>query len=118
MNTHTCRSDGSIKVKFTLGAAALAALFALSSAAWAEPPAVPAADTLAAKISLAGLDLSTPEGAREALHRLRTAAQRLCWQLGDDLKAANRATMNACVHDTVADAVRKINAPIVAALEK
>ena len=118
MYTRTCRSDGSIKVKTALGAAALAVLFTFSSAAWADSPAPPAADTLAARISLAGLDLATPDGAREALRRLRTAAQRLCWQLGDDLKAANRATMNACVRETVADAVRKINAPTVAALAR
>jgi UrcA family protein len=95
--------------------AALAALCALASVASAEPPAAPAAETRVAKVSLAGLDLSTPAGARAARTRLKKMAQRLCRQFGDDLRASNRVTMNACVRETLADAVRQMNSPVVAA---
>lgn len=98
--------------------AAVAALFALASAALADPPAPPAVETRSAKVSLAGLDLATPAGARAALERLKIAAQHLCWELGDVRKISYQATYNACVNETLTDAVRRVNAPTLAALEK
>jgi len=85
MNTETQSLHRSISPQTAIRTAALTALFALApAAAFADPPAALAPDTRVAKVSLAGLDLSTPEGARAALHRLRMAAHHLCWELGDD----------------------------------
>jgi UrcA family protein len=94
--------------------AALVAMFALASAlALADQPPAPA--TRVAKVSLGGLDLSTPAGARIAYDRIRTVAERLCFQVEDD---PYREIYEACVRETLANALRQINAPTVAALQK
>jgi UrcA family protein len=89
---------------------ALLALLTLGSVAFAGPPSSSAEDTRVAHVSLADLNLATPEGSREALARLTTIAQRLCWQMGDSVRASNRATMEACVRETLAQSVRQLNA--------
>jgi UrcA family protein len=63
-----------------------------------------------AHVSLADLDLATPQGSRAALARLRTMAQRLCWQMGDSVRASNRATMAACVRETLARSIEQLSA--------
>jgi UrcA family protein len=93
-------------------AAAMVALFALTSAVALadQPPA-----TRLAKVSLAGLDLSTPEGARAAYERIKTAAERLCSQVESDPFPEIYAR---CVRETLADVVGRIKAPALAALAK
>ena len=87
---------------------ALAALCALASAtACADPPAARAADTRVAKVSLAGLDFATPEGARAAFERIKATAEQLCLQLGDDRMIDFQAAYNGCVVDTLADTIRR-----------
>ncbi len=115
MNTKTQLTVRSISPLISIKAAALVALFALTSAAALadQPPA-----TKVAKVSLAGLDLSTPEGARSAYERIKVTAERLCFQLADSRKIDYQAVYNTCVTETLADTVRRINAPTVAALEK
>jgi len=115
MNTGTHLVVRSISPLIAIRAAALVALIALTSAAaLADQPSA----TRVAKVSLAGLDLSTPEGARAAYERIKTIAERLCFQLGDDRKIDYQAVYNVCVNETLADTVRRINAPTLAALEK
>jgi UrcA family protein len=99
----------------SIRAAALVALFALTSAVALadQPPA-----TRIAKVSLADLDLSTPEGARAAYERIKTTAKHLCFQLSDPRKVDDQVLHKACLVETLADIVRRINAPTVAALEK
>jgi len=61
--------------------------------------------TLGARVSLADLDLSTPEGAGIAHQRLDAVARRLCGELArrrDLLYPRNTA---ACVHDTLTGAL-------------
>jgi UrcA family protein len=96
-------------------ATALLALLTLGSVASAGPPSSPAEDVRVAHVSLADLDLATPEGSREALARLTTMAQRLCWQMGDSVRASNRATMDACVRETLAQSVRQLTAKALVA---
>jgi UrcA family protein len=96
-------------------AAVLVALFALApAAAFADLPAAPAA-TRVAKVSLVGLDLSTAEGARAAYERLKTVAERLCFLVGDD---PYREVYDACVRETLANAVRRMNTPALAAAQE
>ena len=98
-------------------ASAAAALLAMTAVAVADPPvAASPGETRVAKVSLADLDLSTAQGVRAARERVTAAAQRLCWQLGDDARASNRATVSACVRDTVADTMKIVDLPRVAAL--
>jgi UrcA family protein len=94
---------------------ALLALLTLGSVASAGPPEAPAEDVRVAHVSLADLDLATPEGSRAALARLTTMAQRLCWQMGDSVRASNRATMEACVRETLAQSVRQLNSKALVA---
>jgi UrcA family protein len=115
MKTETQLTRRSISPPCAIRAVALVGLFVLTSAAALadQPPA-----TEVAKVSLAGLDLSTPEGARAAYERIKTTAQRLCFRLSDSRKIDFQAVYNECVVETVADTVRRINAPTLAALEK
>ena len=84
-------------------AGACAALFAVAPlAALADPPIAPATHTLESKVSLADLDLSTPEGVRAAHKRLRGKAEYLCRQLWEA---------------TLAEAIQQLNAPALAALD-
>jgi UrcA family protein len=96
-------------------ASALLGLLMLGSVVFAGPPSSPAEDGRVAHVSLADLNVATPEGSREALARLTTVAQRLCWQMGDSVRASNRATMAACVRETVAQSVRQLNAKALVA---
>ena len=115
MNTETRPTVRSISPLISIRVAALVALLALTSAAALadQPPA-----TQVAKLSLAGLDLSTPEGARAAYERIKTTAERLCFQLSDTRKIDYQAVYNMCVNETLANTVQRINAPAVAALAK
>jgi UrcA family protein len=114
MHTETQLPRRSISLQTSIRAAAIAALFALSSTVTvADQP--PASATRVAKVSLVGLDLSTPEGKRAAYERIRSVVERLCFQLWDD---PHREIYDACVHETLGNAVRRIDAPTLAALEK
>jgi UrcA family protein len=115
MTTETQLHRSSVRRHTPIRAAAFVALFALASAALADQSAEPAPATRVAKVSLAGLDLSTPAGARIAYERIKTVAERLCFLVGDD---PYRETYEACVRETLANALRRINAPTVAALQK
>ena len=50
--------------------------------------------------------------------RIKTTAERLCFQLSDTRRIDWLAAYNVCVNETLADTVRRINAPTLVALEK
>jgi UrcA family protein len=115
MNNETRAARRSFSPLISIRAAALVALFALTSGvALADQPPV----TRVAKVSLTGLDLSTPEGARAAFERIKTTAKHLCFQLSDPRKVDDWGLFKVCLIETLANTVRRINAPTVAALEK
>jgi UrcA family protein len=96
--------------------AALLALLAIAPVmAMADPPSAPAQVTRAAKVSLADLDLATPEGARTARDRLHETARRLCAQVADYEDLSHQANFVACVDAALAAALRQIKGPSVAA---
>jgi UrcA family protein len=114
MHTETQLPRRSISLQTSIRAVVIAALFALASAVTvADQPPAPA--TRVAKVSLAGLDLSTPEGKRAAYERIRSVVERLCFQLWDD---PHREIYDACVHETLGNAVRRMNAPVLAASQE
>jgi UrcA family protein len=115
MKNETPPAHRSFNPLISIGAAALIAVFALTSveALADQPPA-----TRVATVSLTGLDLSTPEGARLAYERIKTTVKRLCFQLSDSRKIDDQILYNECLVDTLADTVRRINSPTVASLEK
>jgi|HubBroStandDraft_1064217.scaffolds.fasta_scaffold39052_2 UrcA family protein len=60
------------------------------------------------KVSLADLDLSTPQGARAAGDRLRAAARRVCQELQPGSKLA-LTRYTACVDEAFAHALRQVD---------
>jgi len=106
MNTATRFASASC-LKAGLPTTALLALCLLASAAVATPTTDAAPVTRSAKVSLAGLDLSTPDGARAARERLRGTARRLCAQVADDLDLSHQSNFVACVDETLAAALRQ-----------
>jgi UrcA family protein len=83
-------------------------------AALADPPIAPTSHTLESRVSLADLDLSTPEGIHAAHERLRGKAEHLCRQLADSVTASFRWDLAACVKETLANAIQQLNAPAFA----
>lgn len=65
--------------------------------------------TRVGKISLADLDISTPEGMRAARDRLHTMARRVCAQLAHSGGLSYQPNFGACVDDTMAAALRQAN---------
>ena len=83
----------------------LCALASATAVAGGQPdPSV----TRSGKVSLADLNLSTPEGANAARDRLRQAARRLCARVADELDLSHQANYVACVDESLAVALRKI----------
>lgn len=82
-----------------------AATFAFAVPAHAQ--LYPATETVSTTVKYADLDLSTVQGARTVLHRIRGAADKICdtgWNYDE------------CVNGAVGDAVVRLNSPMVTAL--
>lgn len=94
-----------------LGAAIWMALFGIAPMhTIADQPAATAAVSRVADVSLANLDLSTPEGMRAARERLQTMAQRVCAEPAHSRGLPTQPNFIACVDSTVAGALGQINA--------
>jgi len=116
MNAQThlrCPSSRAVIAATCISLSAVAPL-----AAFADPPTAPPTLTLESKVSLADLDLSTAKGVRAAHKRLEHKAQHLCRQLWDSTSATFRWTYAACVKETLADAVQRLNVPAIAVLDQ
>jgi len=83
--------------------------------AMADTQPAPAPETLAAKVSLADVDLSTPEGQRVAYERLHQTARHLCSRLEyrHSESLAHHPTYIKCVDDAVRARIAR-HAPLVA----
>src|SRR5215469_15571704 len=82
----------------------------------ADQAATAGPETLIARISLADLNLSTPEGARVARDRLQEAARRLCVRLAESRDVGRQWHLRACMKEAVADAWRQLSAPELASV--
>jgi UrcA family protein len=71
--------------------------------------------TRGANVSLADLDLSTPEGWTAARERLRTMSWRLCTQLARSNNLSHQPNFDACVDHTLAGALAQAKALAAAA---
>jgi UrcA family protein len=87
---------------------ALLALCVIGSADALAGSQVDASVTRSAKVSIAGLDLSTPQGALAARERIRQTARKLCAQLADELDLSHQANYVACVDASVAMAMQQV----------
>jgi UrcA family protein len=95
----------------TARAAILVALLGIAPVATiADQPVAAPAVSRVADVSLADLDLSTPEGLRVARDHLHTMAQRVCAEPAGGRGLSSEPTFVACVDSTLAGALRQINA--------
>ena len=78
-------------LKPIIGTTTLLALCVIGSADALAGSEVDASVARSSKVSIAGLDLSTPLGARAARERLRQTARKLCAQVADELASAASA---------------------------
>jgi UrcA family protein len=104
-------------------AARTAALIALSTipplAAIADERLPPVLETRAVKVSLADLELSTPEGMHVAYERLHQVARQLCLGFKGIRNIAHQPkTFVRYVDEAVADALQQVKGPTLAAGEK
>jgi UrcA family protein len=94
----------------------VAALLRQINALAQDKASVTTSVTRAANVSVADLDLSTPEGSRAARERLEAMARRLCRELTRSRELAYQPELAspsnaaACVHDTLAGALAQANA--------
>ena len=118
MDTNASPTASSPMTARILGAA-FAAAASLLLASFSIGPASAETAPQAARVTYSDLDLSTEAGARALLHRIDIAARSAC---GTDIRSPlfPRASANyrECVSGAVDTAVRQIDAPLVAALNK
>jgi UrcA family protein len=88
------------------GLAVLAAIGIVSVPSQADPSAATAASSRVADVSLADLNLSTPEGIGTARERLQAMAQRVCAEHA----SSSQPNFATCVDSTLAGALRQIDA--------
>jgi UrcA family protein len=98
-----------------IGTTTLLALCVIGSGDALAGSEVDASVTRSSKVSIAGLNLSTPQGARAARERLRQTARKLCGQVADELDLSHHENYVACVDKSVARAMQQVaRASIVA----
>ena len=98
-----------MNLKTALSALSLTTLGAFGTAAMAQEPSAALTVTGIAKVSLSGLDLSTPDGIRAARQRVRAAAQRVCAKIADS-DMSTRLNYITCIDDAMASTVTQIEA--------
>jgi UrcA family protein len=116
MNIKTPLHHRTVDRKALLPAVTLATLLAgVTDPVLADAPrATGKAESISATVSLSDLDVSTPEGARAASARVAKVAQRLCRKLGDTRRVSDSATYADCYRETLANALRRLNVPVLA----
>jgi len=80
------------------------------------PPTAP--ETRVMVVSLASLNLSTPDGVRIAHDRIKRMARRVCRQLSGSIDPTEMWRYANCVDDAIAGALRQVRGPTVAAIDK
>jgi UrcA family protein len=95
--------------------AILLALALLTSHVVAAADAATAADHVEAKVSAAGLDLSSEAGAAEFLNRLIVAARQACGQ-DEKTDLEKNTRYRHCYDQAIVDVVRTINRPVLSQL--
>jgi UrcA family protein len=98
-----------------IGTATLLALCVIGSADALAGSEVDASVARSSKVSIAGLDLSTPQGTRAVRERLRRTARKLCAQVADELDLSRHANYLACVDESVARAMQQVAPPSIVA---
>jgi UrcA family protein len=118
MNAETQHSSSLELAVLKAASIALCAIAPMPGMAESQPE--PAPETLTARVALADVALSTPEGQRIAYERLRQTARRLCSRLEarHPQSLAHYPTYIRCVDETLARALQRVNGPALAATQK
>jgi UrcA family protein len=102
-----------LSCKTILGAICLTALGALGAMASAQTPPTSAVPTVGvpdrSTVSLAGLDLSTPQGVQAARERVRRAARRVCAKVANSADMQRQLDYITCLDEAMAPAVAQID---------
>ena len=110
-NAATCLSRSLTSPYSTLAAAIAAALLVVAPlAAIADQPIAATAEARMADVSLADLNLSSPEGMRTAHDRLQAMAQRVCAEAANGRDLSSEPNFAVCVQSTLAAHLKQINA--------
>jgi UrcA family protein len=117
MNTSTPNTSKSafrpvlVWIVSLLGTATLALILSLLdiTPAWSATP-----DVRSVTVSYRDLDLSTPHGAKVLYRRILAAAKEVCGYRGPGL--LEQSVWKGCYHNAIADAVGKVNNPLVTAV--
>jgi UrcA family protein len=102
-----------------IGAAVLAATISVAAITAATPAsAASSGDEVSIRVSVADLNMTSETGAREALTRIRRAANELCG--GSEFRGsfAEQTERRSCVADTVKRAVAGSNLPTLMAVSQ
>ena len=111
MNIKTRMDQRIFDRKTLMPAVALAVMLAgVTDPALADPhPVAAKTESVVERVSLADLDVSTPEGVRAARARLAKVIQRLCRKLGDTRRVSDWATYTDCYRESLTNALRQVN---------
>ncbi len=101
-------------VLIAIAGAGLATLAATPGSVQAQPISSP--EQVSVRVSFADLNLSSQDGARQMMGRIQGAARSICGESAANNDLADRARQNACVDQTVSDAVRSLDVATVTAL--
>jgi UrcA family protein len=94
------------------GFIATAIFSALASSFAAVCTAADSSDTRSETVKFADLNVSNPEGAAALYRRIATAANNVCRSFDNDSRyIGSQASLNACIHKAIADAVTKVGRP-------
>ena len=99
-----------LNLKTALSGLTMTTMGAFGTASVAQESSAPLTVTGTAKVSLIGLDLSTPDGVRAARQRVRAAAQRVCAKVADSADMSTRLNYLTCIDNAMAPAVAQIEA--------
>ena len=89
---------------------------ALVAAACALVSSISQADSFdmnSVKVSPAGLDLNSNAGAQTMFKRLTVAAEQVCGGANAEFDALRTVVYRACYRETLSNAIRSLNAPMV-----
>jgi len=77
--------------------------------AWAQSRSSTARNPDTLKVSLEALDLSTPQGVREARERVRRAARRVCAKVADSADMQTKLRYISCIDEAMDRAMARID---------
>jgi UrcA family protein len=104
------------KTKLLLAAALATASLATSVNAGTIYNATSNPDVFSEKVSMAGLDLQTPAGAKFALQRIRAAAHDVCGVELDPRRLGISVRVKSCATSAIDHAVAEVGSPILTAM--